>query len=178
MKPTYRFITEIVALTALVIALIALFSLFTGVRFNTTDSLPKGMYRAVQTPVVVGEIVVFCPPPSPLFSEAKQRGYLMLGDCEGGYLPLMKIVAAEQGDNVNITSEGVFINGSLWPNSAPQITDALGRTLDHAHVAKTLLENEVLLLTHSQTSFDSRYFGVIPKDSINGVLRPLLTFRN
>jgi type IV secretory pathway protease TraF len=57
-----------------------------GLRVNESPSLPVGIWR-VSPPdrdLRRGDIVSFCPPDTPAFREAWQRGYLSAGHCEGG----------------------------------------------------------------------------------------------
>ena len=44
-----------------------------GLRINTTQSIPIGLYRITDAPVAKGEYVIFCPPQSVLFDEARAR---------------------------------------------------------------------------------------------------------
>ena len=52
------------------------------------------------------DVVSFCPPDTGVFREARRRGYLGSGQCEGGYEPLLKPIAAIEGDRVTRTERG------------------------------------------------------------------------
>ena len=69
-----------------------------GIRLNTTPSIPLGVYRLTNEPIVKGAYVLFCPPPAAVFDMAKARGYLGAGYCPGGYGHLMKKILAVQDD--------------------------------------------------------------------------------
>jgi conjugative transfer signal peptidase TraF len=123
-----------------------------------------------------GDLVTVTPPPSPIFELAKERGYFNVG-----YIParhLMKRLAAAGGDRVTIDSEGVEVNGIRLANSAPRNFDGAGWPLQpYALKDYVLGPNEVLLMSdYNPESFDSRYFGPLNAESIEDVVKPLLTW--
>ena len=65
-----------------------------GARINTTRSIPVGLYWTSSAAVEKGAYVLFCPPKLGVFDDAKGRGYIGAGFCEGGYGYLMKRVLA------------------------------------------------------------------------------------
>jgi type IV secretory pathway protease TraF len=51
-----------------------------GIRLNLTPSEPLGIWRIEPgREPIVGDLVFICPPPTPQFEEAWQRGYLRRG---------------------------------------------------------------------------------------------------
>jgi len=149
----------------------------TGVRLNTTPSIPVGVYRLTNEPVVKGAYVLFCPPPAPVFAMAKARGYLGAGFCPGGYGQLMKKILAVQDDVVTIGTDGVEINGQQLPLSEPSKFDGGGRPLPDYKTSRVLNSTEVLVMSDSNRgSFDGRYFGPIQRSQIEGVIRPVVTW--
>lgn len=146
-----------------------------GWRINVTHSIPLGLYALTEQAVSKGRYVIFCPPDTAIFQEAKRRGYLPAGFCPGGYRPVMKKVMATGGDNVAVTPSGVYVNGQLLPFSQPQLADSAGRALTKSELSGNLLKpDELLLMTDGlATSFDSRYFGLIKTDRVS-VIKPLL----
>lgn len=149
-----------------------------GARINTTRSIPVGLYWTDDAPVQKGSYVLFCPPRGSLFDEAKNRGYIAAGFCNGGYGFMMKRVLAAKGDTVSISADGVVVNGELLPHSRPLPADKAGRLLPQVTVStRTLDDAELLLMSEvSDTSFDARYFGVINDSQIDSVIRPILTW--
>ncbi len=148
-----------------------------GIRLNTTPSIPLGVYRLTNEPLVKGAYVLFCPPPAAVFDMAKARGYLGAGFCPGGYGQLMKKILAVQNDAVVIGTDGVQVNGQLLPLSAPIKTDGGGRPLPDYKASWVLDSAEVLLMSDSNSgSFDGRYFGPIQRSQIQGVIRPIFTW--
>jgi conjugative transfer signal peptidase TraF len=100
-----------------------------GLRINTTRSIPIGIYRLSDVPVGKGEYVIFCPPQTALFDEARERGYIGAGFCPGNYGYMMKRVLATGNDRVVSTEEGLRINGGLLLSSKPLKTDKAGRMM-------------------------------------------------
>jgi conjugative transfer signal peptidase TraF len=149
-----------------------------GLRINTTRSIPIGLYRLTDVPVGKGEYVIFCPPRSSLFDEARTRGYIGAGFCPGDYGFMMKRVLAAANDRIMSTPDGLRINGELLPASVPLETDNAGRMMPHYPFNDYTLEKSELLLMSdvSRTSFDSRYFGPVNLSQIKGVIRPILVF--
>lgn len=150
-----------------------------GLMVNTSDSIPKGLYR--QTPATAdlkNKWVLVCPDNRPLFKLALARAYLKAGLCPGGYGYLMKKVVATAGDVVSSTAAGIVVNKNHLPFSKPHAVDGLHRALPQWRVVNYQLKpDEVLLMTsQSAWSFDSRYFGLLNRQEIKSELTALLTW--
>lgn len=165
-------------LAGLCILLLLALASATGLRVNTSRSIPLGLYRVSTGAVELGVYVMFCPPPSALFLEARRRGYLAPGPCPGGYGYLMKRVRAVANDVVTLADDGVRVNGEPLPHSAPRHADPAGRLLPRYPLARYTLERSELLLMAdaSDSSFDSRYFGPIGLAQIRAVIQPVWTW--
>src|SRR5262249_12412722 len=96
--------------------------------------------------------------------------------CPGDVQPILKRVEAIPGDTVALSPDGVTVNGRRLPGGATAAVDSRGRALPHAPWGATVVaRDEVWLLTTDvPRSWDSRYFGPVPLDSVR-VARPLLT---
>ena len=148
-----------------------------GLRVNTTPSIPLGVYRLTDEPLIKGAYVLFCPPPVAVFVMAKERGYVGAGFCPGGYGQLMKRLVAAKNDRVTITAEGVAVNGQRLPLSKLIKVDGGGRPLPHYAKSWVLGSTEVLVMSDSNSgSFDGRYYGSIQRSQIVGVIRPVFTW--
>jgi len=149
-----------------------------GLKINTTKSIPVGIYRLADFPVGKGEYVIFCPPQTALFDEARERAYIGSGFCPGNYGYMMKRVLAMAGDRVTSGEEGITVNGKPLPESVPRKTDSAGRFLPlYPFSDYRLKESELLLMSDvSGTSFDGRYFGPVEVGQVRGVIKPLVTF--
>jgi conjugative transfer signal peptidase TraF len=149
---------------------------FTSVaRLNVSPSVPLGLYRTVDQPVVRGGLVVACVPLAAA-RLARERSYLAGGSCPGKVQPTLKRVGALPGDTINLGPGAVTVNGHSLPGSATVSLDSRGRPLPHAPWGSSVVApGEVwLLTTDSPRSWDSRYFGPVPVDQVR-VARPLLT---
>ena len=153
----------------------AMFRLF-GIRINITSSLERGFYVVSRRPAA--RLVEFCPE-GEAASLSLQRGYRMPGGtCPDGGSPLMKPVVAVAGDRVEVTSNGIRVNGKLIANSAAHAKDHLGRPLKPWPNGEYSVPTGSLwvISDFNSWSFDSRYFGPIPSSLVQDRLRPLWTF--
>lgn len=149
-----------------------------GVRVNTTKSIPVGFYLTSASAIEKGAYVMLCPPPGGVFDDAKQRQYIAGGLCPGGYGYMMKRVLAAKSDVIQVSDDGVRVNGELLPLSTPLKADKAGRPLPHYRTSGYALGSSELLLMSdvSTTSFDGRYFGPVNLAQIKSVIVPLLVW--
>jgi conjugative transfer signal peptidase TraF len=149
-----------------------------GLYWNTTGSIPTGLYRVSSEPVTVGAYVLVCPVPDEVANEARARGYIGAGWCPGRYGYLMKRTLAAKGDRIDLRDEGVRVNGRLLPASARVAFDGAGRPMPRPPVTSaTLASDEVLLMADGNPrSFDGRYFGPVRLAQIKTVLQPVITW--
>jgi len=123
-----------------------------GLRLNLTPSLPKGIYALCPGTPGKGDYVVFCLEGA--FADlARERGYLQSGSCPSGLRPLLKKVAGLPGDT---------IPGDLFVRSA----DSLGRSVPSILPKGSIPPGMALVLADHPGSFDSRYFGLVPLESL------------
>jgi conjugative transfer signal peptidase TraF len=149
---------------------------FAGLRINLTPSEPLGIWRIVGTnrPIVRDDLVFICPPATPGFAAAFERGYLRRGLCPGGFAPLIKTVAALAGQRVE-TGVNVVIDGAPLAHSSIRASDGAGRAL-RPFSGGIVPSGFVFLFSPYETSYDSRYFGPVPANGVLGLARPLLVF--
>ncbi len=134
--------------TALVLLLFSLGLRWIGVTAALTDSEPPGLYREIAGAPVRGGMV-----------ELRM---------------LTKHVAAVAGDTVQVTPEGSYIDGKLWPYSAP----VAGSYQHYPFGTYKLGTGQYWVLGQNPMSWDSRYVGPIPFDLINSRVQPLWTISN
>ena len=148
-----------------------------GLRFNGTPSMPLGLWRVTEakTPLRRGEVVTICPPDTPPFRQGVARGYIPAGSCPGGFEPLVKPIAATAGDVVAVSGSGVMVNGQPVQGTAQLTQDSAGRPLQPFQAGSyTVAPGQVWLLSsHDYRSFDSRYYGPVPAENVQGVARPV-----
>ena len=133
-----------------------------GLRFNPTPSLPKGIYRIAPGVPEKGDLVSFCLEGE--FAElALERGYLEPGSCPSGLRPLLKRLAGLPGD---------FVDPASFPIRS---VDSHGRSMSPALVPGVIPSGMALVLADHPGSFDSRYFGFVPLESLQRV-EPVFIF--
>ncbi len=174
MKRTINVVTFLTA-TFLLLAILAW---SVGVRINTTESIPLGVYITANDPISAGAYVIFCPPDNDVFSEAKSRGYIGPGYCPGDYGYLMKKVLAEKNDVISVTDQGVVVNGLTVPLSRPLSADGANRPMPLYRTDHYILSDQELLLMSDVTglSFDARYFGPMDIKQIDSVIHLIFTW--
>ena len=132
-----------VAIAGVAALLLAAGGYAAGARVNTTKSIPVGLYWTSSAPVEKGAYVLFCPPQLGVFDDAKERGYIGAGFCQGGYGYMMKRVLAAKDDAVAVADDGVRVNGEQQLGAAQMATlggDGEGLALEAgADGAKLLL---------------------------------------
>lgn len=152
-----------------------------GVRLNLTESLPKGFYRVEASDGIKGQLIAFCPDRSNhAIAEAAARGYLTEGaGCGNGLAPMIKRFIAGKGDTVALTVDGFLVNNKLVPNTAPLAVDGHGQALPTLKWPPMVVPAGWILAVsnHVHTSFDARYFGLIPLSSVIGAATPLWVWR-
>ena len=137
---------------------------------NTSESFPPGLYRKQRSPPHKGDLVLFCPPDRRIFREAMRRGWIDHGLCPSGTGYMIKRIAAAEGDRVEMSDAGVFVNGIALKNSARHISTGYEIALPFSH---DLQHSEVLLMSPHPLSFDGRYFGIVDAGAIKTVLHPV-----
>jgi conjugative transfer signal peptidase TraF len=173
-----RTVTTAMSVGGIVLLLLGAACQMAGARVNTSKSIPVGLYWTTSAPTDKGAYVLFCPPPSGVFTQARERGYIGAGFCPGDYGYLMKRVAATERDTVTVTSEGVWVNGERLPLSEPRQADKAGRPLPRYQANGYVLgDAEVLLMSDgSATSFDGRYFGPVSRAQLKTAIKLILTW--
>jgi conjugative transfer signal peptidase TraF len=161
-----RFLNFVFAVS--LVFLIAAKLLSYRVVFQITPSMPKGVYWIEKNaPIDVGSIILFTPSPQAdcLIKERKW------GPKNLKFL-LIKPVVAKRGDHVLIRKGELYINGAFW--GPVQKLDSQGLPLPELHLDHFLLDGEYFTVSGYEKSFDSRYFGVIKKESILGSGKKIL----
>jgi conjugative transfer signal peptidase TraF len=147
---------------------------FLGIRFNSSPSLPVGLY--IVTTDEHANLVEFCPS-EPFASLSIARGYRDQGVCADGAAPLLKPVVASAGDFVELSPTGISVNGRFLRNTAPLSKDSKGRQLQPWAFGRYTVARGTVWVASSYhpRSFDSRYFGPLPTSAIRHHLKPLFT---
>lgn len=146
-----------------------------GMRVNLTPSYPLGLWRIepLAHDPAVGDRIFICPPASPAFQQARERGYMGHGLCPGWFSPLIKTVVAVAGQHIVVTGD-ITIDGMRLAHSSVRPADGQGRALTPA-TGGVVPDGQLFLFSEFVGSYDSRYFGPVPADAVLGLANPLLT---
>lgn len=134
--------------------------------WNPTPSVPVGLYWRTDKGFGRGDLVVAWPPLAAR-DLAAARGILPKT------VPLLKRIAATEGDEICATGTTISVNGKALAERL--VADSQGRAMPAWDGCHRLGDEVFLLLPEVSSSFDGRYFGAIPRASVIGKAIPLWT---
>ena len=139
------------------------------VRFNPSESAPRGFYLFAPVKDFHVGSEVFVRLPTAIAAFAAARDYLPLG------IPVLKRVGAVGGQHVCQRAGEILINGKAAVRL--RAVDGKGRPLIRWSGCRMLAQNEFFLLgMRSAASFDSRYFGPVQRSAVLARAIPLWTW--
>ncbi len=127
--------------------------------WNASHSVPVGLYRIADQPVVRGQLALI-KLPSDIAVFANARGYLPVS----AYL--LKPIIGIGGDRVCRLASVVTVNARTI--TVASVVDREGRHLPRWQGCRVLRDGQIFVLATRAGSFDGRYFGVLTVDSIVG----------
>jgi conjugative transfer signal peptidase TraF len=134
--------------------------------WNASASVPIGLYAVRPVGELYAGELVLVRPPDVLAAFLQERGYLALG------VPLLKHVLALSGQSVCRIGRTITVDERAMGNALDH--DHLGRELPTWTGCRIVADGEVFLMNPaSASSFDGRYFGLLPGSTIAGRLVPL-----
>ncbi len=137
--------------------------------WNSTASVPRGLYLVTQATKLKRGDLVSAWLPTETRALAAERRYLPLT------VPIIKPVFALSGDTICATESAVVVSGIEVAQKRK--SDTAGRSMPSWTGCKSLAIDQVFLLsTHRPDSFDGRYFGPTERSEIIAVLRPVWTY--
>lgn len=145
-----------------------------GLRWNESTSYPKGLYQLTSSNNYQrGALILFCPPDNPTLQMALERQYLRFGLCKGGFEPVIKRIVGIGGERVTFT-DVISINQQQLPNTHRLQHDGFNRPLPQLDNF-TLPDKTFFVISDHKpaSSFDSRYYGAIPRGNVIGRIKPL-----
>lgn len=135
--------------------------------WNTTPSLPKGLYR-IHAGYEVGDIVAFDIPQN-ILPLVQERGWIP------DYDRLLKRIVGVAGDRVCFREQSVFLNDEYFGQRNP--VDSQGRAMPQLSGCHTVQPGQVWVMLQDQPlSLDSRYFGAVDTTTIYGKAVPIFTY--
>lgn len=136
--------------------------------WNTSASVPVGLYRIVPAGKIEVTDLAVVMPPDELAAFLDERGYLPRG------LPLIKRVLALSGTTVCRSGAEIVTYGTTYGQA--RALDTRGRPLPVWQGCRTLSDGEAFFMNwDSPDSFDSRYFGPLPVSAIVARAVPVWT---
>jgi conjugative transfer signal peptidase TraF len=132
--------------------------------FNASPSVPIGVYWLDIRRPLAGDLAAVSLP-EPLLVIADRRGYLPAGAL------LIKEVAARTGDMICRFGPTVTLNGRFV--AFARARDRLGRRMPRWTGCAPVAAGQLFVLSAAPLSFDSRYFGTIPRRHVLGTALPI-----
>lgn len=179
-KPDKKTLLILSGSLSLIPILIIVFWAF-GIIFTYTGSIPVGFYRIVPTNQIQrGEYVSFCLPDN-IAHMGLERGYIRKGSCANGSEELIKEVIAIPGDHVEVSNNAIRVNQQTLPLYYFAPTTVIDK--DHLPVHRFIKYGTYIAKGYwvygygnPRYSWDSRYYGGIPKANIKHRLVPIWQF--
>jgi conjugative transfer signal peptidase TraF len=136
--------------------------------WNASASVPIGLYRIEPTDRIDVTDLVVVEPPNELADFLAERGYLPRG------VPLIKRVLALPGATVCRAGTTVTAYDHVYGEARER--DSLGRELPGWQGCRVIADGELFLMNwDAADSFDGRYFGPIPANTVIGRPIPIWT---
>ena len=151
-----------------ILLFLVVFFMSTHIIYNPTHSVTKGYYFSYATNSYhVGDLVMFCVNSQAHILIMHQLGLPTISDeCILNTPYLLKRIVASNNDTIQITDNGISINGILYSNSHVLMNYKNIPLLPIRHSHFTLKKDEFIVLGNNIYSYDSRYFGVIQQQQI------------
>jgi len=154
-------------------AWIILYIFVSSIIFNPTISATRGYYFTYPSESYkVGDMVLMCVLGDRHVATMFKLKLPYVNDACLNHTPyLLKHVVAVEGDVIDVTKQGIYINGRLQPNS---IAKYWYKNIELYPVALgefRLGRGQFLVLGDTVNSYDSRYFGVLDKAQIYRLAR-------
>lgn len=125
-----------------------------GVRINTTSSLPLGVWRIQRIDI----------------SELRRGDSVAINRTAvpNARTHLMKDVGALPGDVMTRRGDIVCRNGEPLPLSTIQTTNSRGQEIDCIEYPVVVPDGSIWLSSRHERGYDSRYFGAVPAQAVLG----------
>lgn len=180
-KPNNK--TLLILSGALLIApvLISIFLVF-GIIFTYTGSVPIGFYKIVEDRSTLqrGDVVSFCLSDN-VAKMGLSREYIKSGICANGSEELIKEIIAVPGNHVRVTTNRLIVSDGIMSQSYNAPTTIIDK--HHLSVYRFIHNGPYIAKGYwvygygdPRNSWDSRYYGEIPRSNIKHRLVALWQF--
>ncbi len=140
---------------------------------NVSPSIPYGIYKRVDKYPQKDDYILFCLENN-IAKLTIDRHYVTTGNCDFESAPIGKKIVATQGDLVKISDDGIEVNGRLLTDSKPSKYDNQKRRMPEFSMNRYLDNDEFIVASAKENSYDSRYFGIVKGDQIKGVIETII----
>ncbi|GEM_PF-414049 len=172
-KSKKAFFGKCLFLTAFSAYVITLLPNALNIWINVSPSIPYGIYKKVEKYPQKDDYILFCLDKE-IAKLTADRHYVTAGNCAFQSAPIGKKVVAAQGDLVKIDGDGIEINGVLLTYSKPSEYDNLQRRMPVFSMHRYLDNDEFIVASAKNNSYDSRYFGIVKGEQIKGVIETII----
>jgi len=138
--------------------------------FQITGSMPQGIYLIKPAENINANQFIIFDLPENVKQTIRNRRWV-----PDRVSMLMKVAIGLPGDNISLNEKGVYVNGVYF--GPVKQHDKQGLPLPVINSKFTLQKDQYFAACRSVNSFDSRYFGPVPKSEIKGVVEPFLIFK-
>jgi signal peptidase I len=160
----YKFITKLMIIGIIFFSIVFCIK---RIVYNVTDSMTKGIYvKKIISDYKKGDLVIF-------LMDKKYLKYVesSLSKNKGKKLYLLKRIVAVEGDTIETRSDGaVLINGE----KKGKIFKIKGLTDKIENTRYILKKDEYYVMGDTETSFDSRYLGILRKKDFKSEVKLLI----
>ena len=160
----YKFIAKLVIIG---ITFLSIVFCIRRIVYNVTDSMTKGIYvKKIISDYKKGDLVIF-------LMDKKYLKYVesSLSKNKAKKLYLLKRIVAVEGDTIETQSDGVvLINGE----KKGKIFKIKGLTDKIENTRYILKKDEYYVMGDTETSFDSRYLGILRKKNFKSEVKLLI----
>ena len=160
----YKFITKLMIIGIIFFSIVFCIK---RIIYNVTDSMTKGIYvKKIISDYKKGDLVIF-------LMDKKYLKYVesSLSKNKGKKLYLLKRIVAVEGDTVETRKDGiVLINGE----KKGKIFKIKGLTDKIENTRYILKKDEYYVMGDTETSFDSRYLGILRKKDFKSEVKLLI----
>jgi conjugative transfer signal peptidase TraF len=153
------------------------FFILPNFEFNTTSSMPYGLYarRPVDGDVKDGQIVSWCNSMDAIRRGLSIEMIIPKGACASGYAPFIKRVIAAPGDVIDNRGELLRVNGHEMQGTTLLDDSRVGILRTVKPGVHKMRSGEAWVISEELKGYDSRYYGAIKPAWI---MTPWWTWRN
>ena len=155
------------ALFGMIIYGLFCYTISTCIYQNVTKSEPLGYYFAYSKKSYdINDLVLFCVDNRMYIDIIQKLGIHKNGNCPNNMPYLIKKIVATSGDIIKINTFGIWVNDKLLLNSeAISIHNGIKLSPQPLQIFR-LKHGEYFMLGATNSSYDSRYFGVVKAKQI------------